>query len=167
MLKRSCMRKLHLYAGMLLLLAACQAPVPREAKKDSVAVPDSAIVTEPLPADSVTIVADTAVVVDSTLMPGRWLQPVQGVDSVMQGFYLRKNGKAESINMHSRLYDKWLLQRDTLLLWSHGEGEKAVEAVIDTLVIKVLDDTSLVVFPTNAAAGYLEKYTRKVSRKGK
>ncbi len=163
------MKKLNLLAGCCLLLAACQAPVTAEKEKDSIAVTDSTAETDSLPADSVTVIPpDTAVIVDSTLVPGRWLQPVQGVDSVLQGFNLRKNGKAESVNMHSRLYDKWKLQHDTLLLWSHAEGEKEPVAEIDTLVIRVLNDTSLVVFPTNAAPGYQEKYTRKKgSRKGK
>ncbi|WP_158618060.1 lipocalin-like domain-containing protein [Chitinophaga lutea] len=163
------MKKLNLFAGCWLLLAACQAPVSGEKEKDSVAVTDSTELVDTLPADSVTVIpADTAVIVDSTLVPGRWLQPVQGIDSVMQGFNLRKNGKAESVNMHSRLYDKWKLQQDTLLLWSHAEGDKEPVTEIDTLVIKMLNDTSLVVFPTNAAPGYLEKYTRKKgSRKGK
>lgn len=165
--KQYCMNKLHLITGCLLMLAACQAPAPREAVKDSVAVADSTGEVETLPADSVVVAADTAVVVDSTLMPGRWLQPVQGVDSVMQGFLLRKNGKASSVNMHSRLYDKWQLQKDTLFLWSHAEGEKEPVPVVDTLLIKMLNDTSLVVFPTNAAEGYLEKYSRKILRKGK
>lgn len=161
------MKKHNLLAGCLLTLAACQAPVPREAEKDSVAVTDSTADTVTMPADSIVVAADTAVAVDSLLLPGRWLQPVQGIDSVMQGFNLKKNGRAESVNMHSRLYDKWLLQRDTLLLWSHGEKAKDTVKVIDTLLIRELSDTSLVVFPTSAAPGYLEKYTRKGKRKGK
>jgi hypothetical protein len=161
------MKKHKLVAGCLLLLAACQAPVSREAEQDSVAVTDSTGNTDTLPADSVMAAPDTLVVVDSTLIPGRWLQPVQGIDSVMQGFNLKKNGKAESVNMHSRLYDKWKLLQDTLLLWSHAEGVKDTVPVIDTLLIKMLNDTSLVVFPTNAAPGYLEKFTRKGTRKGK
>lgn len=161
------MKKYGLFAGWLLLMAACQAPVAPEAEKDSVAVTDSTGGVDTLPADSVIVTADTAVVVDSALMPGKWLQPVQGIDSVTQGFTLKKNGKAESVNMHSRLYDKWKLLQDTLLLWSHGEGAKDTLPVIDTMIIKVLNDTSLVVFPTSAAPGYLEKYSRKITRKGK
>lgn len=161
------MNKRCVFPGLLLLLAACQAPVPRQAEKDSVGVTDSISETEVMPADSVVVVADTAVIVDSTLVPGKWLQPVQGVDSVLQGFTLKKNGKVESVNMHTRLYDKWILQQDTLLLWSHVAGEEDSVPVIDTMLIKSLNDTSMVLFPTNAAPGYLERYTRKGRRKGK
>ncbi len=146
----------------LLALAACQAPVKQEAAQDSAAAPaDSLTDTVTMNADSVTVTADTAHI-DSTLLPGKWMQPVPGLDSLTQGIYLRKNGKASSINMHTLLYDKWALVRDTLFLWSHSEGVKNPDTtIIDTLLVKSLDDTSMVLFPLKAAPGYLEKYTRK------
>ena len=146
----------------LIALAACQSPVKQEAAQDSAALPpDSLTDTMTMNADSITVTADTAHI-DSTLVPGRWMQPVPGLDSLTQGIYLRKNGKASSVNMHTLLYDKWALVRDTLFLWSHSEGVKNPDTtIIDTLLVKSLDDTSMVLFPLKAAPGYLEKYTRK------
>ncbi|RPD38454.1 lipocalin family protein [Chitinophaga barathri] len=156
------MIKLWMPLLCLVLLAACQAPVQKETATDTSAVlpADSVVDTVVMEADSVAVVPDT-VHIDSTLIAGRWMQPVPGLDSLTQGINLRKNGKASSINMHTLLYDKWLLVKDTLFLWSHSEGVKNPVSAIDTLLVKSLDDTSMVLFPLKAAPGYLEKYTRR------
>lgn len=150
----------------LLLMAACQAPAPKTGTVDSVTVPDT--ITE-----LQVIVPDTAVVppivdsvkIDSVAIFGKWIQPVQGIDSILQGFHLKKNGTASSINMETLKYDKWKLLKDTLMLWSHSEGVAKRSATIDTLLIKTLNDTVLVAWPITAATGYLETFKRP--RKGK
>ncbi|NSL89299.1 lipocalin family protein [Chitinophaga solisilvae] len=110
--------------------------------------------------DSITAVTDT-LYVDTAKLIGKWIQPVAGLDKEMQGFQLRKNGTARSINMYTLVYDKWQLTHDSLLLWSHSEGTKDSSFVIDTTIIKELSDTSLVLFPVKAAEGYTEKYIRR------
>jgi hypothetical protein len=157
------MNKFWMMPLCLLLLAACQAPVQKETGEDSAAAAaDSLTDTTVMEADTAVVVpADTPVHIDSTLITGRWMQPVPGLDSLTQGIYIRKNGKASSINMHTLLYDKWSLVKDTLFLWSHSEGVENPVSAIDTLLVKSLDDTSMVLFPLKAAPGYLEKYTRK------
>ncbi|HVI46297.1 MAG TPA: lipocalin family protein [Chitinophaga sp.] len=110
-------------------------------------------------ADSTAAVIDT-LHVDAVKLIGKWIQPVAGLDREMQGFQLRKNGVARSINMYTLVYDKWSLAHDTLLLWSHSEGVKDTSAIIDTTIIRELTDTSLVLFPVKAAEGYTEKYHR-------
>ena len=88
------------------------------------------------------------------------MQPVAGLDKETQGFLLRKNGTAKSINMYTLVYEKWELTHDTLLLWNHSEGVKDTSTIVDTTVIKELSDTSLVLFPVKAAEGYVEKYRK-------
>ncbi|MGN7822341.1 lipocalin family protein [Chitinophaga varians] len=146
---------------LLLLLVACKskkAPVPEEAAHDSslVVVTDSsnAGVT-----DSIAAVTDT-LRVDTAKLIGKWIQPVAGLDKEMQGFQLRRNGTAKSINMYTLVYEKWALNNDTLFLWSHSEGVKDTAAVIDTTIIRELSDTSLVLFPLKAAEGYTDRYRR-------
>ncbi|MCW3462535.1 lipocalin family protein [Chitinophaga nivalis] len=109
--------------------------------------------------DSVAVVADT-VHVDAARLIGKWIQPVAGLEKEMQGFQLRKNGTARSINMYTLIYEKWQVTHDTLLLWNHSEGVKDTSAMIDTIIIKELSDTSLVLFPVKAAEGYTERYRR-------
>ncbi|OMP79858.1 lipocalin family protein [[Flexibacter] sp. ATCC 35208] len=111
---------------------------------------------------TVTVSADT-IVIDTVKLIGKWLQPVTGKDNEWQGMELKKNRKAIAINMYSLVYEKWELQHDTLLLWNHAEGVKSSDSTrtIDTVIIRDLTDTSLVLFPVNAAEGYLEKYRKE------
>lgn len=158
----------------LIILYACQ---PSSGPASTITSRDSSLigVTDSTPiqiVDSVAMIttADT-VTYNADQLVGKWLQPVPGLDKETQGFLLKKNGKAVSVNMYSLVYDKWLLQHDTLLLWNHTEGahNKDTAATIDTTIIKSLTDTTLVLFPIKAVPGYQEQYTKeKVDRrKGK
>ncbi|MFB6455864.1 lipocalin family protein [Chitinophaga sp. Hz27] len=143
---------------VVLLLASCG----NNRKNDEAHVPDSSLLTIADSSnagviDSTTAVADT-LHVDAAKLIGKWIQPVAGLDKEMQGFQLRKNGSAKSINMYTLIYEKWLLTNDTLLLWSHSEGVKDTSIVVDTAIIKELSDTTLVLSPLKAAVGYTEKY---------
>lgn len=150
----------------LLLITACHSPAPKTGTADSVTVADTLTELQVIVPDTpkVAVVADS-VSIDSTAIFGKWTQPVQGIDSISQGFQLKKNGTASSINMETLKYDKWKLFKDTLLLWSHSVGVANRSATIDTLLIKTLNDTVLVAWPTTAAIGYLETFKRP--RKGK
>lgn len=149
----------------LLLITACQAPVSKMEEKDSVAVTDTITELQVITPDTPKVAVVDSVSIDSTAIFGKWTQPVQGIDSIFQGFQLKKNGTASSINMETLKYDKWKLFKDTLLLWSHSEGVANRSATIDTLLIKTLNDTVLVAWPITAATGYLETFKRP--RKGK
>lgn len=148
---------------LLILAVACngkkKAEVPEEIQHDSslISIADSsnAGIT-----DSIAAVADT-LQIDAAKLIGRWIQPVAGLDKETQGFQLRKNGTAKSINMYTLVYEKWLLTHDTLLLWNHSEGVKDTSTIVDTTIIKELSDTSLILFPVKAAEGYVEKYHKQ------
>lgn len=149
----------------LLLITACQSPATQTGEKDSVTVPDTITELQVIAKDTPVVAVMDSVQIDSTAIFGKWTQPVQGIDSIYQGFQLKKNGTASSINMETLKYDKWKLFKDTLLLWSHSEGVATRTATIDTLLIKTLNDTVLVAWPVTAATGYLETFKRP--RKGK
>ncbi len=161
------MKKCIVLAASLITLYACEpssGPTSAITSRDSslIDVPDS---TSMQITDSAAIIATTdTVIYTADQLVGRWLQPVPGLDDEVQGFLLKKNGKAVSINTYSLVYDKWLLQHDTLLLWNHAEGvhNKDSAATIDTTIIKSLTDTSLVLFPIKAVPGYREQYTKSV-----
>lgn len=168
------MKKCIVLASSLFVLYACQpsaGPASAIEARDSslIAVPDS---TPMQIVDSVAIVAttDTITYTEDQLL-GKWLQPVAGLEKELQGFQLRKKGKAFSINTYAVIYDRWQLRHDTLLLWSYMEaahnGDTA--AVIDTTIIRSLTDTTLILYPIKAVTGYQEKYTREKAdgRKGK
>ncbi len=149
----------------LLLTAACQSPAPKKVVVEDIAIVESKEDSFAMQKDTIIAPVIDSVRIDSTAIFGKWTQPVQGIDSIFQGFQLKKNGTASSINMETLKYDKWKLLKDTLLLWSHSEGVANRTATIDTLLVKTLNDTVLVAWPITAAAGYLETFKRP--RKGK
>ncbi|RFS23514.1 hypothetical protein DVR12_10905 [Chitinophaga silvatica] len=110
--------------------------------------------------DSIAAVADT-LHVDAAKLIGKWIRPVEGLDREVQGFQLRKNGTAKSINMYTLVYEKWELLGDTLLFWNHSEGVKDTATIVDTTIIRALSDTSLVLYPIHAAEGYTEHYRKQ------
>ncbi len=154
---------------MLAGMMACQEG-NRSPKTDTEELADSSLI-KAADSSSVAITDSTTATADTLLFSadkiiGRWIQPVPGVDKEMQGFHLRKDGTARSINMYTLVYEKWALQHDTLLLWNHSEGVKDTTTIIDTALIKELTDSTLVLFPVNSAEGYREKYTRQPDKKG-
>lgn len=156
---------LVLLAGMM----ACrqQAPASKAELED-----DSSLLEV---TDSIAAAADTALLTADTIsyspdqLIGKWLQPVPGLDKQKQGFDLRKDSVARSLNMYTLVYEKWGLVKDTLLLWNHTEGVEKQDsaATIDTVLIKELTDSTLVLFPVKAAEGYLEKYEKEIVKKVK
>jgi len=156
---------------LLILLAgaaACrqQAPAGKAELADDSSLLDITDTNNIAPApDSALITADTISYGPEQLI-GKWLQPVSGVDKERQGFDLRKDSIARSINMYTLVYEKWGLVKDTLLLWNHTEGVEKEDsaATIDTTIIKELTDSTLVLFPIKAAEGYLEKYEKEITK---
>ncbi|WP_298709566.1 lipocalin family protein [Chitinophaga sp.] len=151
-----------LLPAILLLAVACNNS-SGDAHKDSVAVTDEDTVFIERPVEPVATL--DSVHIDSTLLPGRWVQPAEGVDTLMIGFHIRKDGKASSIHLESLKYQSWRLLQDTLLL--HGlAGYSRADTVFlqtDTLLIRELSDTALRVHPVNAADGHVETFKRQAS----
>jgi len=167
-------RNLLLTAMIITALACTHQSKPAKTATDTLADVDSSLIKQadstgiaPLP-DTSFIKADTVSYEPKALI-GKWLRPVPGRDKETQGFDLRKDGSAHSINMYTLVYEKWALSKDTLLLWNHTEGVhlKDSAATVDTTIIKDLSDTTLVIFPVKAAEGYLEKYEKKIEKGGR
>ncbi|WP_298737056.1 lipocalin family protein [uncultured Chitinophaga sp.] len=167
-------RNLLLAAMVLTSLACNQQTQSVKTATDTLADVDSSLLKQadstgiaPFP-DTSFIKADT-ISYEPQVLTGKWMRPVAGRDKETQGFDLRKDGSAQSINMYTLVYEKWALSKDTLLLWHHTEGveQKDSAATVDTTIIKDLTDTTLVIFPVNAAEGYLEKYEKKIEPAGR
>ncbi|MBV7528574.1 lipocalin family protein [Chitinophaga sp. sic0106] len=150
-------------AGLLMLMMGMVA-CGNSGKEEETYVHDSSLLSiadssNAIVSDSTTAVADT-LHIDTAKLIGKWIQPVQGLDKEMQGFQLKKNGVARSINMYTLVYERWQVLRDTLLLWNHSDGVRDITTIVDTTIIRELTDTSLVLFPVKAAEGYTERYRR-------
>ncbi|MFS4432241.1 lipocalin family protein [Chryseobacterium sp. S90] len=92
---------------------------------------------------------------------GKWLQPIAGQQKEQQGFELRENGTVISMNIHTLQYDRWNVSEDTLYLSYHTEGVKLISKGIDTLLIKELDDSELILSPIGANVSDTESYHKE------
>ncbi len=164
------MQKIALYSLTLLLLPACHPkPVQETAHTDTLSGRDSSLIA-PAPPDTAPAALaparDTPVITEQQLL-GKWTRPVQGKEDETEGFELKKKGNIRSLNAthFSTVYDKWELKKDTLILRSHQQSGKEPLVTIDTALITGISDSSLVLFPIRAAAGYEERYVRSGYRK--
>lgn len=88
---------------------------------------------------------------------GSWVEPVPGMESMMQGVTLKENGVASSINMATLRYARWERQGDRLILFGESIGNHQTFSFSDTLTITRLTNDSLVL----QSAGAVWRYTRQ------
>lgn len=74
---------------------------------------------------------------------GEWVEPVPGMENLMQGVNLAKGGKATSINMATLQYEKWEKKGDMLILSGKSIGNHTTNSFTDTLVIEKLTENEL------------------------
>ena len=53
---------------------------------------------------------------DKTTLTGDWIEPVPGNTNTIQGFSLKENGEATSINMATLQYKSWAQKDNRLIL---------------------------------------------------
>jgi len=53
---------------------------------------------------------------------GSWVQPIPGLKNEVQGFSLKADGSASSINMASLLYSSWKVEGNKLMLMGKSLG---------------------------------------------
>lgn len=91
------------------------------------------------------VVEETAapVAVDTKVLVGSWTQPNPINDKEVQGFELKEDGTATSINMATLKTNKWWIDGDKLFLEqeSIGNGTSAVDTV--SYQFEVVDGTTL------------------------
>ena len=81
----------------------------------------------------------------SALLVGRWLQSVPGMPGVEQGFELRPDGSAQSLNMATLRYEGWRTDGRTLTLSGMSIGNRQTIPFEERLEIRTLSDTDLTV----------------------
>lgn len=75
---------------------------------------------------------------------GSWVQPIPGQETQEQGFTLKKNGQARSINMHTLIYESWSRDGNMLILTGKSIGNGITIPFSDTLSIEKLTSDELV-----------------------
>lgn len=79
---------------------------------------------------------------ESTLQ-GEWVEPIPGMSGQYQGFVLKNDGVASSINMATIQYEQWKQEGDLLLLSGKSIGNHQTIAFTDTLSINKITKDSL------------------------
>lgn len=92
---------------------------------------------------------------------GSWVEPIPGMENMVQGVCLEKGGKASSINMSTLIYEAWARQGDRLLLSGQSIGNHQTLVFTDTFDIEKLTDTELVL----KRGSYVISYTRQAEEK--
>ena len=89
-----------------------------------------------------------------TSIEGSWVEPVPGMEQMMQGFKLEKNGKASSINMATLQYETWERSKNLLILTGKSIGNSQTITFSDTLTIEELTTEKLVLKKGNLTFYY-------------
>ena len=77
---------------------------------------------------------------DKTTLTGDWIEPVPGTTNTIQGFSLKENGEATSINMATLQYKSWAQEDNRLILSGESIGNHQTIPFSDTLKICKLSD---------------------------
>lgn len=70
---------------------------------------------------------------DKTTLTGDWIEPVPGNTNTTQGFSLKENGEATSINMATLQYKSWAQEDNRLILSGESIGNHQTISFSDTL----------------------------------
>lgn len=89
------------------------------------------------------LAAVASVACSKTTVVGAWVEPVPGMEHMMQGIELKKGGRASSINMATLQYETWAKEGDLLILSGRSIGNGTTLPFTDTLVIEKLTDSEL------------------------
>lgn len=94
-------------------------------------------------------------------LKGSWVAPINSMPEQMEGFELKDDGLASSINMATLVYEKWetikLDNADVLVLQGKSIGNGQTLSFSDTLKIDKISENSL----TLTQDSYTRTYTKK------
>ena len=60
-----------------------------------------------------------------------WIEPVPGIENMIQGISLKTDGKASSINMATLQYEKWEQKDNLLILFGTSIGNHQTSSFTD------------------------------------
>lgn len=88
---------------------------------------------------------------------GSWVQPIPGMEKQQQGITLKKGGEAESINMATLKFDKWLVKGDSLYLSGQSIGNSQSFNFTEAYKIATLTADSLILEQGNYKQIYIRQ----------
>lgn len=92
---------------------------------------------------------------------GRWVQPIPGMEGQSQGIGLEKDGKAESINMYTLVYESWQKSGNKLILKGKSLGNgQTIDFSEDYEIVKLTKDALVL-----KSGDMLQVYSRESEKK--
>lgn len=88
---------------------------------------------------------------------GSWIEPVPGDINEVQGFTLKSDGSASSINMATLLYQNWEIKDDKLILTAKSIGNKT--SSIEKETYKIISINKSYLYLKNGKTDYVYKKT--------
>ena len=76
---------------------------------------------------------------------GSWVEPVPGMEHMLQGIKIESGGKASSINMATLQYETWESKDGKLILTGKSIGNHRTLSFTDTLMIEKLTQDSFLI----------------------
>lgn len=95
---------------------------------------------------------------NTTTIEGAWVEPVPGMESMVQGVRLDKGGAAHSINMATLRYERWAKEGNKLILTGKSIGNHQTLPFTDTLTIEQLTADELLL---KQHGGGITRYKRQ------
>ncbi len=88
-------------------------------------------------------------------MVGKWVEPIPGgVIEGVQGFELKEDGTASSINMATLVYENWKMSGEKLILAGESIGNGVTGRFTDTMNIQKISEDTLVLVRGEATFVY-------------
>ena len=81
---------------------------------------------------------------ESGSISGSWTTPIEDQPQHQQGFTLKDEGTATSINLADKIYEKWEKFGDRLILYGKDNTSDNAKKITDTLKIVSVNDSVMV-----------------------
>jgi hypothetical protein len=109
------------------------------------------------PAETTSNVSNSKMENGDDVLIGSWVQPNPINEKEVQGFELKKDGSAGSINMATLVFMKWWSENGklTLVAESIGNGSSSIDTTIYEIIKNTDKELEL------KQGDYIEKYTKK------
>jgi|688.fasta_scaffold126196_3 hypothetical protein len=145
-------KNIFILGACIFLLQACG---KKESQENTTAAADSTTVATEEPAPTTEVAP--AIAIANSEVEGKWVHPVAGSEKEKEGFELKADGKASSINMATLIYDSWKLEGNKLTLQALSKGNGSESKFEDVYTVNKDDKGTISITSTNDATDTYSK----------
>ena len=141
-------KNIFILGASLFLLQACGKKETQESKTT-----DSTAVKTEAPATT----TESAPAITNEPIIGKWIHPVPGSEKEKEGFELKADGKATSINMATLIYESWKLEGNKLTLQALSKGNGSESKFEDRYTVNKDEKGIITIVSANDATAVYTK----------